>query len=162
MGDRRLKSGLFNRYVIVGISEVFGNNHADHHSVTSALAHDCSVNYSSAPRPKRRGFKFEKKLRKGCDTIEEKTFQTLCYAVQLMPTRILPQMEIGGQTFVIGKFFSPERCIRRRSSSIISRSKSCSGCSPLLPATHRLTTSSVQVRASSSFSEEISLPRRIE
>jgi hypothetical protein len=60
VGGRRLKSGLFNWYVIFGISEVFGHNHADLQSVTPALAHDPSVNYSTAPRPKRRGFKFEK------------------------------------------------------------------------------------------------------
>ncbi len=60
VGCRRLKSGLFNRYVIVGISEVFGHNHADLQSVTPALAHDPSVNYSTAPRPKRCRFKFEK------------------------------------------------------------------------------------------------------
>ncbi len=73
---RRLKSGLFNRYVIVGISELFGNNHADHHSVTLALAHDRSVNYSTAQSPKRRGFKFEKNSRKLCGTFQEKTSQT--------------------------------------------------------------------------------------
>ena len=73
VGGCRLKSGLFNRYVIVGISEVFGHNHADLQSVTPALAHDRSVNYSTARRPNRRGFKFEKNLRKGCDSFEEKT-----------------------------------------------------------------------------------------
>ncbi len=72
VGGSRLKSGLFNRYVIVGISEVFGHNHADHQPVTQALAHDPSVNYSTAPRPTRRGFKFEKKSRKGCDRFEKK------------------------------------------------------------------------------------------
>jgi hypothetical protein len=60
VGGSRLKSELFNRYVFVGISEVFGHNHADLQSVTPALAHDHSVNYSTAQRPKRRGFKFEK------------------------------------------------------------------------------------------------------
>ncbi len=73
MGGHRLKSGLFSRYVIVGISDVFGHNHADLQSVTPALAHDPSVNYSTAPRPKRRGFKFEKNSRKGCDRFEKKT-----------------------------------------------------------------------------------------
>jgi hypothetical protein len=67
-----LKSGLFNRYVIVVISELFRNNHAHHQSVTQALAHDSSINYSTAPRPKGRGFKFEKNSRKGCDTFEKK------------------------------------------------------------------------------------------
>ena len=76
MGGSRLKSGLFNQNVIVWISEVFGHNHADLQSVTPALAHDRSVNYSSAQHPKRRGFKFEKYSRKGCDTFEKKTFQT--------------------------------------------------------------------------------------
>ena len=73
VGGRRLKSGLFNWYVIVGISEVFGHNHADLQSVTPALAYDRSVNYSTATRPKRRGFKLEKKSRKGCDRLEKKT-----------------------------------------------------------------------------------------
>ncbi len=36
----RLKSGLFNRYVIVGISEAFGVNYAGHQKATPALAHD--------------------------------------------------------------------------------------------------------------------------
>jgi hypothetical protein len=76
VGGRRLKCGLSNRYVIVVISELFQNNHADLQSVTPALAHDPSVNYSTAQRPKRRGFKFEKNSRKGCDTFEEKTFWT--------------------------------------------------------------------------------------
>ncbi len=35
------------------------------------------VNYSTAPRPKRCGFKFEKNSRKLCDAFETKTFQTL-------------------------------------------------------------------------------------
>ncbi len=73
VGGSRPKSGLFNRYVIVGISEVFGHNHADLQSVTPALAHDCSANNSTAPRPKRRGFKLEKNSRKGCDRLEKKT-----------------------------------------------------------------------------------------
>ena len=77
VGGRRLKSGLFNRYVIVGISEVFGHNHADLQSVTLALAHCRFVNYSTAPRPKRRRFKFEKNSRKGCDTFEKKRFRHL-------------------------------------------------------------------------------------
>ncbi len=82
MGCCRLKSGLFNWYVIVVISDVFGHHHADLQSVTPALAHDCSVNYSTAPRPKRRGFKLEKKSRKGCDRLEKKTtllLIALCY-----------------------------------------------------------------------------------
>ncbi len=41
--------------------------------VTPALAHDPSVNYSTAPRPKRRRFKFEKNSRNGCDRFEKKT-----------------------------------------------------------------------------------------
>jgi hypothetical protein len=61
-----------NLYVIVGISEMFENIHDDHHSVTPALAHGRSVNYSTAPRPKRRGFEFEKKSKKLCDTFEKK------------------------------------------------------------------------------------------
>ncbi len=73
VGGRRPKSALFNRYAIVGISEVFGHNHADLQSVTPALAHDPSVNYRTAPRPKRRGFKFEKNSRKGCDSFEKIT-----------------------------------------------------------------------------------------
>jgi hypothetical protein len=64
--------GLFNRYVIVGISEVFGHNQADLQSVTPALAHDPPVNHSTAPRPKHRGFKFDKNSRKGCDRFEKK------------------------------------------------------------------------------------------
>jgi hypothetical protein len=72
VGGRRLKSGLFNRFVIVGILEVFGHNHAVLQSVTQALAHDPSVNNSMAPRPKRRGFKLEKNSRKGCDSFEKK------------------------------------------------------------------------------------------
>ncbi len=52
---------------------MFGHNHADLQSVTPALAHDPSVNYSTARHPKRRGFKFEKILRKGCDRFEKKT-----------------------------------------------------------------------------------------
>ncbi len=67
---------LFNRYEIVGISEVLGNNHADHQSVTPGLAHDSSVNYITAQRPKRREFKFEKDSKKICDTFEKKTSQT--------------------------------------------------------------------------------------
>jgi hypothetical protein len=59
-----MKSELFNRYVLVGISEKFGHNHTDLQSVTQALAHDPSVNYSTAQRPKRRGFKFEKNREK--------------------------------------------------------------------------------------------------
>ncbi len=78
MSGRRLKSGLFNQYVIVVMSEVFGHNHADLQSVTPALAHDRSVNYSTAPRPKRRGFKLEKFLRKGCDRLEKKTSLLHC------------------------------------------------------------------------------------
>jgi hypothetical protein len=39
--------------------EVFRHNHTDLQSVTQAFAHDPSVNYSTAQRPKRRGFKFE-------------------------------------------------------------------------------------------------------
>jgi hypothetical protein len=74
VGGRRLKSGLFNRYVIVGISDLFGNNHADLQSVTPALAHDTSVKYSTAQHPNRRRFKFDKNLRKGCDRFEKKTF----------------------------------------------------------------------------------------
>ncbi len=73
VGGRRLKSGLFNRYVIVVISELFRHNHADRQSVTPVLAHDPSVHYSTAPRPKRSGFKYEKNSRKGCDTFEKKT-----------------------------------------------------------------------------------------
>jgi hypothetical protein len=75
-GGRPPTEKLFNRYEFVGISEVFGHNHADHGSVTPALAHDPSVNYSTVLRPKRRGFKFEKNSRKGCDTFEKKTTQT--------------------------------------------------------------------------------------
>ncbi len=67
VGCRRLKSGLFNRYVIVGISDVFGHNHADLQSVTPALAHDPSVNYSTAPHPKRRGLKRRIQVRKKID-----------------------------------------------------------------------------------------------
>ncbi len=74
MGGLGLKSGLFNGYVIVGISEVFEHNHADFQSVTPARAHDRSVNYSTAPRPKRSGFKLEKNSRKGCGRLEKKTF----------------------------------------------------------------------------------------
>jgi hypothetical protein len=51
VGGSQLKSGLFNQYVIVGISEKFGDNHAGHRKVTPALAHDRSYNYSSAQRP---------------------------------------------------------------------------------------------------------------
>jgi hypothetical protein len=40
------------------------------------LAHDCSVIYSTGPRPKRRWLKFKKKSRKGCDTFWKKTSQT--------------------------------------------------------------------------------------
>ncbi len=72
MGGRRLKCGLFDRYVIVGISEVFGHSHADLQSVTPALAHDPSVNYRTAPRPKRRGFKFEKSSSKRMRQTREK------------------------------------------------------------------------------------------
>ncbi len=46
VGNRRLKSGLFNWYVIVGILEVFGHNHADLQSVTPALAHDRRITHS--------------------------------------------------------------------------------------------------------------------
>jgi hypothetical protein len=51
---------------------VFGHNHADLQSVTPALAHDPSVNYSTAQRPKRWGFQVEKNSRKGCDRFEKK------------------------------------------------------------------------------------------
>jgi hypothetical protein len=74
VGGSRLKSGLFNLYVIDVISELFQKNHADLQSVTQALAHDRSVNYSMAQHPKRCGFKFEENSRKGCDTFEKKTF----------------------------------------------------------------------------------------
>jgi hypothetical protein len=50
---------------------VFGNNHADHHSVTQALAHDSSVKYSTAQRPKRSGFEFEKKSRNYATRLEK-------------------------------------------------------------------------------------------
>jgi hypothetical protein len=66
---------LVNRYEIVVISELFRNNHAHHQSVTQALAHDPFVSYSLAPRPKRHGFKFEKKSRKLCDRFEKKRFR---------------------------------------------------------------------------------------
>ncbi len=59
--------------VIVRISEVFRHNHADLQSVTPGLAHDWFVNYSTAPRSKRRGFKLEKNSIKGCDRLEKKT-----------------------------------------------------------------------------------------
>jgi hypothetical protein len=74
---------LFNRYVIVVVSELFRNRHADFQSVTQALAHDCSVNHSTAPRPQRCGFKFENNSRKWCDTFEKKTFWTLQMCVQV-------------------------------------------------------------------------------
>jgi hypothetical protein len=64
VGGHRLKDGLFNRYVIVVILEFFRKTHAHLQSVTPALAHDPAVNYSTAPRPKRRGFKFEKNREK--------------------------------------------------------------------------------------------------
>jgi hypothetical protein len=51
----------------------FGGVRRRHQEVTRVLAHDCSVNYSTAPRPKRRGFKFEKNSRKLCDRLEKKT-----------------------------------------------------------------------------------------
>ncbi len=70
------QSGLFSRYVIVVISELFQNNHAHLQSVTQAWPHDPSANYRTAPRPKCRGFKFEKHSRKGCDTFERKMYQT--------------------------------------------------------------------------------------
>ncbi len=91
VGGRRLKSGLFNRYVIVGISEVFGHNHADLQSVTPALAHDSSVNYSTAPLPKRRGSKLKKNSRKGCDRLEKKTFLLLSTRIVDGPTPTLSQ-----------------------------------------------------------------------
>ncbi len=47
LGGRLLKSGLFNLYVIVGISEVFGHNHADLQSVTPALAHAIIARHSA-------------------------------------------------------------------------------------------------------------------
>ncbi len=89
MGGRRLKSKLFNRYVIVGISEKFGHNHADLQSVTPALAHDRSVNYSMALRPKRRGFKLEKNSRKRCDRLEKKTSLLLHFAASMSLQRHL-------------------------------------------------------------------------
>jgi hypothetical protein len=74
VGGRRLERELFNRYVIIiiGFFGEFGDNHAGHQKVTQALAHDRSDNYSSVPRPERRVFKFEKKLKKGCDSFEKK------------------------------------------------------------------------------------------
>ena len=37
VGGRRLKSGLFNRYVIVGILEVLRHNHADWHMIVLSI-----------------------------------------------------------------------------------------------------------------------------
>jgi hypothetical protein len=72
VGGRRLKSGLFYRYVIVEISEALGDNHSGHKNVTPALAHDRSDNYSSAPCPESRVFKFEENSKKGCYSFEKK------------------------------------------------------------------------------------------
>jgi hypothetical protein len=68
-----------------------------HQEVTRALAHDCSVNYSTAPRPKRRGFKLEKNSRKGCGRLVNKTFwlhaHDLCNGPLLMDTCIETNFE---------------------------------------------------------------------
>jgi hypothetical protein len=72
VGGRRLKSWLFNRYVIVVILEVFGHNHTDLQPVTPALAHDRSVNYRTAPDSKRRGFSSRKIREKGATDSRKK------------------------------------------------------------------------------------------
>ncbi len=71
-------SGSISEYTDIGTScpdiGFWQGSRCRHQKVTRALAHDrsSSVNYSMALRPKCRGFKFEKKSRKGCDRFENR------------------------------------------------------------------------------------------